>query len=60
LLAVGYALNIIDATVDAHLFEYDVNEDITVSLRPNFNMLMAAGSNTMVPAAGLCFKINFK
>ncbi len=33
-LAVVYALNIVDAHVDAHLFMFDVSEDISASLRP--------------------------
>jgi len=32
--AVWYALNIIDATVDAHLFTYDINEDISFRVEP--------------------------
>lgn len=33
-LAVVYALNIIDAHVDAHLFYFDVGEDLQASIRP--------------------------
>lgn len=29
-----YALNIIDATVDAHLYEFEVNDDLTVKFQP--------------------------
>ena len=37
-----YLLNIIDASVDAHLFNYNINEDITLNIKPfmmhsNFN-----------------------
>lgn len=38
LIAVAvYGLQLIDASVDAHLFDFDVNEDIGVQLTPNFN-----------------------
>ena len=29
-----YILNIVDATVDAHLFDYDVGDDLTVEIEP--------------------------
>lgn len=32
--SVWYALNIIDATVDAHLFEWNMKDDLSVSWRP--------------------------
>lgn len=36
-LTVYYLLNIVDATVDAHLMDFDVNDDISVSIMPDFN-----------------------
>lgn len=30
-----YALNIVDAAVDAHLFYFDLSDDLTASIRPN-------------------------
>lgn len=35
--AVWYALNIVDAAVDAHLFDWNMSDDINVSWRPVFN-----------------------
>lgn len=35
-LAAVYVLNIIDANVDAHLFNYDIGEDISMNIRPSF------------------------
>lgn len=29
-----YALNIIDAAVDAHLYDYDISEDLSLKVRP--------------------------
>ena len=37
-----WGLNVVDATVDAHLKGFNVNEDLTLKLKPGFN----AGSNT--------------
>lgn len=33
-LAVVYGLNIIDANVDAHLFEFDISDDLSLRLEP--------------------------
>lgn len=43
-----YALNVVDATVDAHLYYFDVSEDISASIFPNievdnFNMAFSPG-----------------
>ncbi len=34
-LAGIYMLNIIDATVDAHLFDYDISEDLSLNIQPS-------------------------
>ena len=40
LITIGiYALNIIDANVDAHLLQYNVNENLTLSPHFKFNEL---------------------
>jgi hypothetical protein len=31
---VVYALNIIDAVVDAHLYNFDVSDDLSLNLKP--------------------------
>lgn len=49
-----YALNIIDAHVDAHLSSFDVSEDLTFRFEPVYENLWA-GNNMM----GLSLKINF-
>jgi len=36
-LAGIYMLNIIDATVDAHLFNYDISEDLSLNIQPSLN-----------------------
>lgn len=35
LLAAAYILNIVDASVDAHLFDFDINENLSVSTQPS-------------------------
>lgn len=34
IMAAWYGLNIIDATVDAHFFEYDIGDDLTLKVEP--------------------------
>ncbi len=35
-MGLWYIVNIIDATVDAHLFDYDVGEDLSLHIEPRF------------------------
>lgn len=49
-----YALNIVDAFVDAHLSAFDVSDDLSFKLEPSFEMLAAGGSVT-----GISLKIKF-
>ncbi|GHB26526.1 DUF5683 domain-containing protein [Mongoliitalea lutea] len=49
-----YALNILDAHIDAHLSSFDVSEDLSFRFEPNFEMLTAGGA-----LVGLSLKINF-
>ena len=48
-----YALNIIDANVDAHLFEFDINDDLSMKVSP----LFFASRNFSV--TGLSFSLKF-
>ena len=34
IMALWYGINIIDATVDAHFFEYDISDDLTLKVEP--------------------------
>jgi hypothetical protein len=52
---VAYALNIIDAHVDAQLKEFDVNEDISMKIGPSFK-----ATDFATLQAGLSVKLYFK
>lgn len=43
--AVWYTLNIVDAAVDAHLFEWNMKDDLSVSWRPVFMSPLPGGSS---------------
>jgi len=49
-----YILNIIDATVDAHLFEYGISDNLSMKVEPAFNSNMIFNR----PTTGL--KLSFK
>jgi hypothetical protein len=50
-----YVLNIVDASVDAHLFTFNVNDDLSLNLHPAF--INTAGTNHY--AAGIGLHIGF-
>lgn len=52
--AAFYALNIIDATVDAHLFTFDVSDNISFRIGPAVNYSLF--QRTMTTQFGLSFK----
>ncbi len=54
ILSVGiYLLNIIDASVDAHLFKFNVNDDISLNIQPQ--IMQGAQENTLA----LSLKLNW-
>ena len=59
-MAAWYGLNIIDATVDAHFFEYDIGDDLTLkvepTIQPNYDM-MAYGYGRC--STGVSVKLKF-
>lgn len=42
-IGVLYILNIVDAAVDAHLFYFNVSDDLTMHIRPDYNPLVFSG-----------------
>ena len=53
--AILYALNIIDAMVDAHFYDFDISDDLSLRLSPN---LISPTMANMRPAYGIT--LNFK
>ena len=54
-MALLYALNVLDATVDAHLFDFNVNEDLSMRIRPQ----SIYSSISSLPFAGVGLTLNF-
>ncbi|MDP4280976.1 MAG: DUF5683 domain-containing protein [Bacteroidota bacterium] len=54
LTALWYGLNIIDATVDAHLFTYNISEDLSMHVQPA--MMEPLVYKKYSPGIKICFK----
>ncbi|MBX3100941.1 MAG: hypothetical protein KF690_00375 [Bacteroidetes bacterium] len=54
LTALGYALVAVEAYVDAHLYYFDVSDNLSMALKPG---LMAAGPARAVPALGIQIRL---
>lgn len=54
LSGLAYGLNIIDAVVDAHLFEFDISDDLSLHWHPNF----LTGNNGPIPVIQLSLAFN--
>ena len=55
-----YGLNIIDATVDGHLYNYDISDDLSLSIDPAFNTIGAPClAFTGIPTTGLSLSLHF-
>ncbi len=54
-----YALQVVDAYVDAQLFNWDVNEDLSMGISPSLQPLMVPGSLTG-HAYGLTYSFNLR
>jgi len=50
-----YLLNIIDASVDAHFFDYDVSEDLSIRVDP----MMHIRRDDLRPVSGIRLTLNF-
>ncbi len=61
ILALWYGLNIVDATVDAHLFNYDVSDNLSLQIEPTIMPDFAFNQRHFSPFAppGIRLKINF-
>jgi len=56
LTAALYALNILDAVVDAHFFTYDISDDLSFNISPVVEPTMGFGQSSN---AALSFSLNF-
>ena len=52
-----YVLNILDATVDAHLLDFDVGEDLSLHIQPSVKGYQNIGNTK--PVTGLTFTFRF-
>ncbi len=52
-----YVLNILDASVDAHLFYFNINEDLSLNVNPTSLPLYYKSRTTPVPGLSLSFNI---
>ena len=55
LTSVWFLLNVVDAAVDAHLFVYDISDNLSLSWKPEFQPL-----NSRKPALQVSFSLQFK
>lgn len=60
-MGVWYVLNIIDATVDAHLFDYDIGDNLSLHLEPVIQPVIAPanGLGQMGMQKGVKIRLNF-
>jgi hypothetical protein len=58
-MAIIYALNIVDANVDAHLRTFDVSDDLSLNIKPH-NTLSWLPGNTLCFQTGLTIQFNYK
>lgn len=54
-MALLYALNVIDATVDAHLFDFNVNDDLSMRIRPE----AVFSFQSALPSPGIGLTLSF-
>lgn len=54
LTGVAYVMNVVDAAVDAHLFYFEVNDDLSAELRPNVQY--AQFQRSFIPSMTLSLK----
>ena len=58
-LVAWYGLNILDACVDAHLYTYDISDDLSLSIDPYLRPMETPVLMPQYAQVGLSFKFNF-
>ena len=59
LTAAWYGLNILDACVDGHLYNYDISDDLSLSVDPYFRPIEQPILMPQYAQVGLSFQLNF-
>jgi hypothetical protein len=60
ILAIGvYLLNILDANVDAHLMDFDISDDLSLKINPDYNLLYGFKNNINNSGFGIKFVLSF-
>ena len=57
--ALLYVLNIVDASVDAHLFSFDVSDDLSLRFQPTFISTASVNRMERVNTTGLSLRLTF-
>ncbi len=60
IMAVWYGLNVIDACVDAHFFEYDISDDLTLKVEPSLQSNYAYWGQEMGTGYGKSYGVSLK
>ncbi len=60
IMAVWYGLNVIDACVDAHFFEYDISDDLTLKMEPMIQSDYAYWGQEMGTGYGKSYGVSLK
>ncbi len=59
LTVVWYGLNIVDACVDGHLYNYDISDDLSFSVDPYLRSMETPVKMPQYAQVGLSFQLNF-
>ncbi len=59
IMALWYGINIIDATVDAHFFEYDIGDDLTLKVEPVIQSNFGETAYNFNYNTGISLKLKF-
>ncbi len=60
IMALWYGLNVIDACVDAHFFEYDISDDLTLKVEPSMQDNYAYWGQEMGTGYGKSYGVSLK